>query len=586
MSSAQERIDNSNKLINDRYEWDAIWSACARLVLPMQDREFRRGSNLNSRSAIEGWAAGPTSVDRLSERFDITALIAVDRLATGLLSLVTPDNEKWMNLGMSTPLGPVEPNDEEKRWLEKQRDYLFGVRYSPEVGWQNTNGFAFRGVCTFGTSIFFLEESYGVHGKNDVQVPYTYQPMPLSENYLTADAQGNVDGDHRRFRMSARQAAQMFGTQLSGKVMAMANDPKRQHDQVEFLHVIEYRQEAGPAGYAMRNSKVSSCYIEVETKHYVRHGGFNYFPIMTYHWNKVPFSPYGESPVFLVLAEIKGSNVLAKNALLSAQQLTRPPVATAFDGDGPKPNLNPAAINYGMLDARGELKVKPIITAQNPSLVQEVLNASRDQIKEGLYTNLWQVLLRNPQMTATEALIRANEKGELLGPIGSKLQDGISRCTDAELTILEGKGAWRPGALLEPPASVAGRDVRPVYNSPLDRLRRSGELLGIQRTIEMIRPIAEIDESVLDTIDTEAIVELAQEINGAPRKMLRKPEEIAARREQRAQAMQAAQAQQAAAAVGGVADATMKAVPAANMATDFMKQAGIDAGDLANIGQQ
>ena len=68
--------------------------------------------------------------------------------------------------------------------------------------------------------------------------------------------------------------------------------------------------------------------------------------------------------------------------------------------------------------------------------------------------------------------------------------------------------------------------------------------------------------------------------------MLRKPEEIAARREQRAQAMQAAQAQQAAAAVGGVADATMKAVPAANMATDFMKQAGIDAGDLANIGQQ
>lgn len=580
----QERIDESNRLITERSEWDAIWSACARLVLPMQDREFKRGSNLNSRQAVEGWAAGPTSVDKLSERFDITAMIAADRLATGLLSLVTPDSEKWMGLGIRDMLGPVDPTDEEERWLERQRDYLFGTRYNPHTGWQLSNSAAMRGMVVFGSGPYFLEEAYGKNGQNDVQVPYKFCPLPLSENYLTVDGQGQLDGDYRRFRLSARQAGDRFGSGLSAKVQGWAQDPKKWNQQVEFLHVVVYRQEKGANNDPMRRSLVESTYIEVETKHVCRRGGFNYWPIFNYVWNPVPYSPYGESPVMLVLAEIKGSNILAKNALLSAQQMTAPPVATTEDGSAGKPNLNPRAINYGMLDAQGRLKVQPIITAQNPSLVAEILNVSRDQIKEGLYTNLWQVLLQNPKMTATEALIRANEKGELLGPIGTKVQDALAKLTDAELTILEGKGAWRPGAALEPPQSMAGKDVRPAFNSPLDRLRRSGELLGIQRTIEMIVPLANLKPEVLDKIDEDAIVELSQEINGAPRKMLRTPEQVAAIREQRAQQNQMTQAGQGAAVVSGVADAALKAVPAAGAVNNFLQQAGIDPAALADTG--
>lgn len=575
----QESIDVSNRLITERAEWDAIWSALARLVLPMQDREFRRGApDAGSREAVEGWASGPKSVDRVAERFDITALIAADRLATGLMSLVTPDSEKWMNLGVTDMLGPVEASDAELRWLEQQRDYLFGVRYNALTGWQLANSAAMRSMVVFGTGLYFLEEAYGSHGQNDVKVPYRFSPLPLSENYLTVDGQGQLDGDYRRFRMSARQAAQRFGDGLSAKTQALASDPKKWHQQVEFLHRITYRQETGMRADPARKSLVESVYIEVAEKHQVRAGGFNYWPIFSYNWNPIPFSPYGESAVMLVMSEIKGSNILAKHTLLSAQQLTSPPIATADDASVAKPNLNPRAINYGMIDAQGRLKMQPILTAQNPSLVAEVLNLSRDQIKEGLYTNLWQVLLQNPKMTATEALIRANEKGELLGPIGTKVQDALAKLTDAELTILEGKGAWRPGAALEPPASLANRDVRPAFNSPLDRLRRSGELIGIQRTLEVITPLAQIKPEVLDRVDEDAIVELAQEINGAPRKMLRKPEDVQAIREQRAQAGQLQQLQQGAEAVGAAGEAAQKAVPGVQMVNDLMQKAGIGAG--------
>jgi hypothetical protein len=569
----QELIDVSNRLISERVEFDRIWEQAARLVLPMQDREFKNGAaTTSSREAIDGWAAGPRSVDKLAERFDITAVLAAERLATGLMSLVTPDNEKWMALGISDPLGAVEASDEETRWLERQRDYLMSTMYTPATGWNSANGGAMRSMVVFGTGLYFLEEAYGKRGQNDVAVPYTFTPLPLSENYLTVDGQNELDQDYRRYRVSARQAVSMFGGKLHPKTRARGEDPKKWHEMIEILHWISYRRETGYRADPMRKSPVESCYLEVETKHEIRRGGFNYFPIIGYQWNQIPHSPYGESPVMLVMAEVKTSNILSKNALLSAQQLTRPPVATSDDGTIQRPNLNPGAINFGALDAQGNLKIKPIVTAQNPSLVQTLIEVSRNQIKEGLYTNLWQILIQNPQMTATEALIRANEKGELLGPIGTRIQAGLSSMTDCALTILEGKGAWQPGAVLQPPPSLAGRNVKSKFNSPLDRMRRAGEMIGIQRTLEVIMPMAEADPSVFDQVDTDEIVKLAQEINGAPKKMLRKPEEVAAIRDQRAQQMQAQQALAAAQQAGQAADSLTKGAPAVKQVSDMMQQ--------------
>lgn len=554
-----ELIDQSNRLITDRYDWEQVWSNSARLVLPMQDRHWNKGNITVSRETIEGWAAGPKSVDRLAERFDITGLVAADRLATGMISLVTPDNEKWQGLGVADPLGAHEETDEETRWLERQRDYLFGIRYNPLTGWTTANKYAMRAAVVFGTGLFLLQEAYGRRGQNDVSVPFTYTPLPLSENYLTVDGQGGLDQNFRRYRITARQAQGLFGPGLSAKTQAMANDPKKQNDLVELLHYVGYRQERGASNDPMRNSPVVSIYIEVETKHVVRRGGFNYWPVISYVWNQVPGSPYGESPVMLVLAEIKSGNVLAKNTLLSAQQLTSPPIATMDDASMNRPNLNPRAINFGALDAQGNLKMKPILTAQNPSLVGEVLEASRNQIREGLYTNLWQILIQNPQMTATEALIRANEKAELLGPIGTNFQNGLARLTDAELTILEGKGAWRPGALLEPPESLVGKNLRPKFTGPLDRLRRSSEVLGIARTLELVLPLAEAKPTLLDRLDEDEILKTAQEVNGAPKRMLRTDDEVAAIREQRSQMEQAAQTAELAKTAG---EAASKGLPA------------------------
>ena len=566
--TAQELIDNSNRLITERVEWDLVWSDCARLVLPLQSRTFNRGTANATRETLEGWAAGPKSVDRYGDRFDITGLVAIDRLATGLMSLATPDNEKWEDIGVADPVGSYEMNDAEVRWAERQRDFLLNTRYNALTGWVNAHGAAMRSMCVFGTGLYAIQEAFGRRGVDDVRVPYTFTHLPLGENYLTVDGQGAHDQNYRRWRMSARAAYSRYGEALSVKAKEKATDPKKWHEMIELLHWVGYRQTKGAAGDPMRNSLVESVHVEVETKHEIRRGGFTYWPVIAYQWNAVDNSPYAEGPVLLVLAEIKSANVLGKNTLLSAQQLTRPPVAT-MDNNTPRPNLNPSAINYGQLDAQGRLKIQPILTAQNPSLVREVQEASRQAIREGLYTNLWQALINNPQMTATQSLIVANEKGELLGPVGTRIQHGLTKLTDAELTILEGKGAWAPGGLLEPPDTLAGRDLRPRFKSPLDRMRRASELVGIQRTLEVLLPLSQVRPGVLDKIDEDAIADIAQEVTGAPRKMYKTDERLAKTREQSSQMAQIETGIGLAGAAGAAAE---KAIPAAQAASGMLQQ--------------
>lgn len=574
----QELIDASSALITERQEFDRIWGVISRLVLPLNTGSFSMGvaGPNDARQAVEGWAAGPKSVDELGQRFDTTALVALDRLATGILSLTTPDSEKWQGLGITDDIGGTgEPTDEEKRWLERQRDYLFNVRYNPLSGWAPANQAAIRSMCAYGTGLYLLEEAYGARGKNDVTVPFRSSPLPLSENYLTVDGQGMFDQDFRRFSLSARQLAGLFGESCSAKTLELANDPKRAHQQVQVLHYIGFRKEKGYSKDPMRASPVCSQYMEVNEKNWLRHGGFSYWPVIGYHWNQVPHSAYGESPVMLLLAEIKIANIHGKNELLASQQFTRPPVAMFDDANMAKPNFNPGAINHNALDANGRLKIQAMITARDPGLVQQIRMASQATIKEGLYTNLWQILVNNPKMTATEALIRSNEKGELLGPVGTKIQAGLSALTEAELTILMGKGAWAPGAILEPPQSMAGREPIPQFTSPLDRIRRSSELLGMRQTVEMAGVLADAGKvAALDKIDEDAVLDITQEVTGAPRRMFRSDEAIAKLRSDRAQQQQIAQMTEAARAAG---EAGNEAIPAIDKAQKMMAGEPVDA---------
>lgn len=519
MAVVQDLIDEWAGLADLRAPWETYWRDIARYVLP----HTQTNDMLVSKSpgaAIRSVVDAPAAARRSKDLYDMTSLWAVDRLSAGMLSLKTPESQTWHDLSKGDVFG-AEPTHEEKVALQRTRDYLFSVRANPKTGFWAAHRSAIRSMCAFGDGWLFVEEVPG----NGARVPFRYRYLPLPELFPGVDAAGQPDRMFRVFRWSAVQCAQTFGVdKLPANVARMLDDDKQKHHTVRVMHAVKPRDDIGRADrLGMRGAAFASFYCFPDDKHLVGEGGFNEFPFTRYAWTNSGTSPYSEGPVAVALGEIKSLQEMAKNELIAIQTAVRPAYGT-FGKNYVKLNLNPSAVNPGLVSGDGRPLFAPLNTGVRPDFAQAVMESRRNSIREMLYLNLWQIIIQDRSETATEALIRAQEKGELLGPVGISLNEGLSTMVDREVAILGRKRAFDDDSPLAMPDSMAGSDVAPIFTSPLDRLRRMSEVIGMQRLVEFALMLAGGDPQqgakIMARFDVDEMLDKAQEILGAPASVL------------------------------------------------------------------
>ncbi len=558
MGIADDIMRMQQQMAVERYYWEATWRDVVTLCMPYASHKYEL-NGMNIASSLTGTAQQPQAAQRSKEIFDATAAWSLDRLNAGMESLIAPRAQKWHAFSLDDPFSP-DPTDLEEEWLDRLRDYHFTARYDAKSNFALANQKAIRGACGLGTGILYLEENIGRRGIDPVKVPFFYRSIPVVETYLGIDAYDDVDKCIRVFELTARAAEGYFsqeGDSLPEKVKsALTNKPDQPFT---FIHCVMPREEAGEHKDKRRHQPYASFWLEVESRHLIRSSGFFTFPYQVMWWDQTDGSPYGQSPVMAALSEIKMLQVMGKTVAQVSQQMIKPPMATMRGIYNQRLNLNAGAVNAGMLDEQGRLLAQPIIQAQNPTFAERLIEAKRLSVRESMYINLFQTMVDNPQMTATEALLRANEKGELLGPAGAKIETGIAGAIDREVDIVQRKGAFEQGSPLEPPSSVGGKNVGVKFTGPLARMRRMAEMQGIERVLQMATVVGEYDRSTLMKIDGDETLELTREINGAPRKMFKRDEEVA---EQRQAMAQQQESQAALAMMQGAATAAKDATPA------------------------
>lgn len=558
MGIADDIMRMQQQMAVERYYWEATWRDVVTLCMPYASHKYEL-NGMNIASSLTGTAQQPQAAQRSKEIFDATAAWSLDRLNAGMESLIAPRAQKWHAFSLDDPFSP-DPTDLEEEWLDRLRDYHFTARYDAKSNFALANQKAIRGACGLGTGVLYLEENIGRRGIDTVKVPFFYRSIPVVETYLGIDAYDDVDKCIRVFELTARAAEGYFsqeGDSLPEKVKsALTNKPDQPFT---FIHCVMPREEAGEHKDKRRHQPYASFWLEVESRHLIRSSGFFTFPYQVMWWDQTDGSPYGQSPVMAALSEIKMLQVMGKTVAQVSQQMIKPPMATMRGIYNQRLNLNAGAVNAGMLDEQGRLLAQPIIQAQNPTFAERLIEAKRLSVRESMYINLFQTMVDNPQMTATEALLRANEKGELLGPAGAKIETGIAGAIDREVDIVQRKGAFEQGSPLEPPSSVGGKNVGVKFTGPLARMRRMAEMQGIERVLQMATVVGEYDRSTLMKIDGDETLELTREINGAPRKMFKRDEEVA---EQRQAMAQQQESQAALAMMQGAATAAKDATPA------------------------
>ncbi len=526
MTLASDVIDRANQMAADRSNWVSVWMDIARLVLPTESAESSFNFMMigpvtqGTLGQSSGALAGPNSTPRVKSIYDNTGMMACDRLASGMESLVTPQSEKWHGLTVADVLHD-RTTDEENIYLERLRNFMFVLRYDPRAGFIPSHQKAMRSCVAFGTGVMYCEQDDLRPRPGEPAsgtVPTRYQYCPLSENLLSTNDYGNVDCNYRVRRFTVKQLCQKFGVKKLSSVVQGYADRGEWEVIIPVVHAVCPRMEIGSYNLdgTLKGSAIASYYVEVDTKHLIADGGFFEFPFAVYHWLQQDNGPYAESPVMLALSEIKSLQLMGKGELRAFGQWTDPPLGMPNDGVMNRPNLNPRAINPGAVGPGGELRVKPLITAQSPDFAEKVMEVRRTQVKETLYINLFQTLIKNPEMTATEAMIRANEKGELLGPAGGKIQSALSQMIDRELAILMRRGIFRPRSPLAPPDSLRGMPITVRMTSPLDRMRRANEGVGTTQLLNVALPMVKVKPDILDNFDLDKTVRLLREIFGAP----------------------------------------------------------------------
>jgi hypothetical protein len=251
-------------------------------------------------------------------------------------------------------------------------------------------------------------------------------------------------------------------------------------------------------------------------------------------------------------------NEMAKTDIRAAHKLIDPPLLLHDDGmlggGAMTINMTPGGLNMGGVSRDGRALIQPLQTGARVDIAEAKMEQRRQSIDNAFLVTLFQILVDTPRMTATEALIRAQEKGMLLTPtMGRQQSEALGPQIERELELLQSHQMLPP---LPPALEEAGGDYEIIYDSPMSRMQRAEELVGVQRTMELLAPFAQIDPTVLDVFDRDALARMTAEVSGVPMPILRSPEDVEGIRKQREEAEQQQQmVEQAGPMAGAMKDA-------------------------------
>lgn len=540
----QDLLRKFESLQTKRANWDSLWQEVAEVCWP---------------DAADFTTRRTQGARRTDELYDATMAMALEKFGAVMESMLTPRAQKWHKLVATNE--KLNDDSSVKEWMEEGQRVLFQLRNAPRAAFYSQKHEGYKSLGAFGNDCLFVGEAKEEPGLR-------YRHCHVSQIYIDVDEFGQVDTIFRRYPLSARAAKQSFGNRLSPKVEeAVAKNPYREFD---FLHVVRPRADRDPGRPDFRSMKLESLHISLEDKMVVREGGYSEMPYMYSRFTVNPYEMHGRSPAMLVLPGGKMLQAMKRTHLRVGEKVADPPLLTHDDGvtgQGMEEvrTLISGEINYNAMTADGKPLIAPLITGGRLDISHEMMEAERAFINEAFYVTLFQILVDQPNMTATEALLRAQEKGQFLAPtVGRQQSEMLGPMIERELNsaIRQGLLPPLPGVLLE-----AQGEYEIVYESPATRFQRSEELVGIQRTIEIMLPFAQFDPGIMRIFKPEEIAQVAAEVNGAPSKTLRTVEEylaLRAKEERQAEVLQLLEAAQMGA--GAAKDASAAGLPVAEAA--------------------
>lgn len=535
----QFHIQRLGALRTDRSNFDTQWEEAAARIMPAHVNTF----------LSRGMTLGQQGAKNTEQMFDSTASIAAYRFASVMESLVTPQASIWHLL---KPVDrTLRRNRQVRIFFDELSEVLFNYRYRPAANFVGNSQQMYLGLGVYGNGSLFIDRPEKTKGLR-------YRNIHIGEVYFVQNHANIIDTMYRAFQQSARQLVQKFGDAVPEDIKKAAENPQQADKMYEVLHVVHPRADHDPQRMDSKGLAFVSIYILVEKQQLLREEGFSTFPYATARYTQAPGETYGRGPAQIVLPSIKILGEQKKTVLKQGQRVTDPVILAFDDGNLGSFSLKAGALNAGGINKDGK-RLIDVLPTGNIAVGDKMMDMEKAVIHDAFLTTLFQILVDSPQMTATEVLERAREKGMLLAPTAGRLQaEFLGPMIEREIDLLAKQGLLprMPQILMD-----AAAEYRIEYDSPMSRMQRAEKAAGFMRALDVAANYAKMtgDVEALDFFNFDVATPEILDIQGAPTTWTRSADEVEARRAARAEAAQAQQMVDAAPAMASV----VKAAPAA-----------------------
>ena len=489
------------QLEDDRSSWRSHWQEITDYITPRRGRYLIESQNSKGRK-------------RTTKIIDSTGTQAMRTMAAGLMSGMTSPARPWHRRKVRDDL---MDDGEVRSWLAQVEHIERSILH--KSNFYNSIHTVYTELGSFGTAPLYRQPSFD----NVIRFrPFTAGEYVIAENDL-----GEVDTLGRHFTMTVGQIIQKFVHSEDGAMdwKGVSKATKKLWDdgnydaRVEVVHFIE---------------------LSSESDEFLMESGYNKFPAYVPRWDVLSGEVYGRSPGMDNLGDIKQLQHQQKRKAQAIDKMVNPPMVAPTSLKGKPSTVLPGQTTYvdPLQGAQGFAPAYQVQPRINELMldIQEVQN----RVQRGFYADLFAMMINSDrrQMTATEVVERHEEKLVLLGPVLQRI--------NVELLdpLLEDVFEYAlEGGLLPPiPEALEGQDLEVEYVSLLAQAQQAVAASSLERVLGFAGNMVAVFPDIVDGIDADEALRQYSDILGTSPDVIISSDDLAAKRQARAQEQQAAQA--------------------------------------------
>lgn len=468
---------------------------------------------------------------------DTTPILAARTLASGMQGGMTSPAREWFGLRIKG--SDDKPSQEIKEFIDDTCKEMRAIFSSSNF--YNCMYQAYAQLGIFGSTCVLLEGN---------QEGFSYSCLAMGTYVFDVDTKGRVDTVIRKIWLNRRQIVQEFGEDVLPYSLKHLHDDVSKYNLKKYAvyHAVYPNKDEKPKAVLPEDKAYRSVYYmdlsdDRGGKCVLRDSGFDSFPYFGVRWSVLAQDTYGKSPALDVLGSARLLQVVRKDTTEGIHKQVNPPVNAPSELESIGVDLSAGGVNFFKASGIGGVGVTPSLqVAIDVNAASIYINDIRTDIQEGMYNDLFRMLLgsQRSQITATEIASKEEEKLVLIGPVIERLQDELFNPLIERTFMLMLKYDLLPPI----PESLAGQKFQVDYISSLSLAQKIASLSSVEQFLMFLSNIVQFYPNALDLINFDEVIRNYCDDLGVPASALLSQEVIDAIRQAREQQQQQAQAQQ------------------------------------------